>query len=197
MSKLLTLIVLSEICLLCNLKILCRLLYLTISFKVIRMKKKVLYIIATLAVLVSGVMVMPTKVYAIDFSDGISVCDFVGPLCDALQISGVSSADVGRMAMDYVKNRASLILSVVFVGIILIAVYIIIRAGITYISSQGKEEKIQEAQKAIKNVFIGIVVMFVGIVGIILVLAFFGGVGLIQSSDGGCTIEPDGTVKCD
>ncbi|MEO6728961.1 MAG: hypothetical protein ABIM99_03500 [Candidatus Dojkabacteria bacterium] len=79
----------------------------------------------------------------------------------------------GKPAVDAAVALVRLALQLVFVGIIVISIYIIIRAAVKYIRSEGDESKIQEAQKAIKSVFIGIAALFIGIIGIVIILAFF------------------------
>jgi len=84
----------------------------------------------------------------------------------------------GKSAIDAIVALVRLALQLVFIGIIIISIYIIIRAALKYIRSEGDESKIQEAQKAIKSVFIGIAALFIGIIGIVIILAFFNaGVG--------------------
>jgi hypothetical protein len=114
----------------------------------------------------------------IQAGENIGICTFIKPICDAFGLSGEISV---QSAFDYLRDRANILLSVLFVGIILLSVFIIVQAGIKYIQSQGDEKQIGEAQKAIKTVFIGIGVLFVGIAGLVLVLAFFGGLGLLNS----------------
>ena len=136
-----------------------------------------------------------TPVFAqFDLSNGIGICGFIGPICDAF-----GTPDDGTVtaieAQNFLSNRLNLVISFVFIGIILIAVYIIIRAGVKYIQSQGDEGKIGEAQKAIKSVFIGIGLLFVGIVGIVLVLAFFNATGFLGNARD-CTIDVSGQFNC-
>lgn len=83
--------------------------------------------------------------------------------------AGQTGTDVANSA----ANTIQLLLSLIFVGIIIVAVYIIIKAAIKYIRSEGDESKVKEAQKAIKTVFVGVAALFVGILGIVLILAFF------------------------
>ena len=126
------------------------------------------------------------------------ICNFVPQLCGALNLTPDSDfSDAGGTATSFLADRVQVILSIVFIAIILIAVFVIVRAGVLYIQSQGDESKIEQAQKAIRNVFIGIAVLFVGLVGIILVLAFFGGTELLGGfGDEECRINSSGAVVC-
>ncbi len=116
---------------------------------------------------------------------GVNICTFIGPLCTALNIDPENPTGAGDAALTFVRSRGELILSLVFIGIILLSVVIIIQAGVKYIQSQGDETKIQESTKAIKSVFIGIGVLIVGIAGLILVLVFFNATGFLTSSGTG------------
>ncbi len=57
--------------------------------------------------------------------------------------------------------------------LILVAVVYALLAAFKYIQSQGDSSKIEDAQKAIKAIFMGIAAMMIGIVGIVLVFVFF------------------------
>jgi hypothetical protein len=124
----------------------------------------------------------------------VGLCDFIGPICDALGIT--SSENAGSAAIDFVKSRGELILSLVFIGIILLSVVIIIQAGVKYIQSQGDEGKIAESTKAIKSVFIGIGVLIVGIAGLILVLVFFNATGFLKTDEADETTLQGCVSKC-
>lgn len=64
-------------------------------------------------------------------------------------------------------------LSLIFIGIIGIAIFYIIKSSIKYIRSEGDEGKVQESQKAIKAVFMGVAALMVGIIGLVVILALF------------------------
>jgi len=103
------------------------------------------------------------------------ICD-VFPFINNVGALGINSVCNGGKTGTVVTRTKDLIifaLNLIFVGLIIIAVFIIIRSAIKYIQSEGNESKIQEAQKAIKAVFVGIAVLIVGIVGIFIILAFF------------------------
>jgi hypothetical protein len=86
-------------------------------------------------------------------------------------------------AKSFVSDAVTTVGSLIFIGIIVVAVYIIIKAAVKYIRSEGDETKIGEAQKAIKNVFLGIAALFVGIIGIVLIIAIFNAGGAIGTTD--------------
>ena len=131
-----------------------------------------------IGVTIALVSFMPVMITAAEpVSAQVGVCTFIQPLCDALGIGGNNSGDV---AVGLAARWFNLAITIIFTAIILIAVYVIVTNAIKYMQSQGDETKIGEAQKAIKSVFIGIALMFVGLVGIVLVLAFFGGNNLLN-----------------
>lgn len=80
-------------------------------------------------------------------------------------------------------------LSLIFVGIIAVAVYVIIKAAIKYIRSEGDEAKIEEAQKAIKTVFMGVGALLVGIVGLVIILVFFQSSGALAGPQDGTGVD--------
>jgi uncharacterized membrane protein YidH (DUF202 family) len=114
------------------------------------------------------------------------ICD-VFPFLESIDAFGVNTSlctgtpDEG--ALSSAGEMVRFALSLVFVAIIVISIYVIIRAALKYIRSEGDPGKVEEAQKAIKNVFIGIGALFVGVIGIIIILAFFQAGGAIDSED--------------
>ncbi len=131
--------------------------------------------------MVSGV-VYPLKVHADNLICTVfpfikSIGSFgINGLC-----GGLSQTETASQISNYVK----LGLNLIFIGIIIISIYIIIKAALKYIRSEGDETKIQESQKAIKSVFIGIAALFVGVIGIIIVLAFFNATNVVNQNQNG------------
>lgn len=130
----------------------------------------------------------------------VNACTFIRPICDAIGLTEPGGSgeilEGGDGARQFLSGRLQLILSLVFVGIILLSVVIIVQSGVKYIQSQGDAGKIEEATKAIKTVFVGIAILFVGIAGLILVLFVFNATGLLTPTsptpDAGeaCRIDP-------
>jgi uncharacterized membrane protein YidH (DUF202 family) len=139
----------------------------------------------TLAFLVPIVTVatyifIPVRLNAANF-----LCD-VFPFLDSIEAFGIASSICGTPGTSDLTAAGQLIrfaLSLVFVAIIAISIYVIIRAALKYIRSEGDPGKVEEAQKAIKNVFIGIGALFVGIIGIVIILAFFQAGNALNTSD--------------
>jgi hypothetical protein len=71
-------------------------------------------------------------------------------------------------------SYAAFLLSFVFLGIGLYWVYLVIRAGIKYLNSQGDAKKIEESTTQIKSVGASIALMFLFVAFILLVGAAFG-----------------------
>lgn len=165
--------------------------------------KRLLLPISLLLVAISSSVFFAAPVQAqVQQGQEVTICTFIRPICQALGLVDANGNLVGNpegQVQSFVRNRAQLILSLVFIGIVLIAVYIIISNGIKYIQSQGDEGKIKAATKAIKTVFVGIAVLFIGIAGLVLVLVAFNATGLLnqQPVPGGCIIDPlSGFVTC-
>lgn len=142
---------------------------------------------ALLAMLPLSLLFMPGTVSA---QSDFGVCTLLGPLglpfgCSDGNFGG------GNVVNDYILPRVQFILSLLFIGLIVLSIFYVVKAAITYIQSQGNPEKIGEATKSIRSVFIGLGALFVGIAGILIVLAFFGGpAGGIDDFDVRCLERP-------
>lgn len=150
-------------------------------------KVKKLFVVPMIALvgLMSLTITMPQTVSAQS-----AICS-VFPFLDSIGLFGINNAicrgqseTTGTETAVATANFIQLILSLIFVGIIIVAVYIIIKSAIKYIRSEGEEGKVQEAQKSIKTVFVGIAALFIGILGIVLVLAFFRAGGAVSGQVG-------------
>lgn len=76
-------------------------------------------------------------------------------------------------SVDKISGFIRLALTLAFGIVILAAVAYSILAAIKYIKSQGDAGQVEEANKAIKAIFQGVVAMFVGIIGVVLVFFIF------------------------
>lgn len=150
-------------------------------------KAKKLFVIPMIAFvgLASLTVSMPQTVSA-----QTSVCT-VFPFLETIGLFGIGSSlcgttdasDTGAKAATAAANMIQLVLQLIFIGIIVVAVYVIIKSALKYIRSEGEEAKVQEAQKAIKTVFVGVAALFIGILGIVLVLAFFQASGAVDTEN--------------
>jgi len=115
------------------------------------------------------------------------------PFIQQVTAFGISSLCSGVTAEDTsnsIRSTFNLIVSLIFVAIIIFSIFVIIKAAIKYIRSEGDPAKIEEAQKAIKSVFVGIAALFVGLIGIIIIIAFFGAGDALQTNDINETTNP-------
>jgi hypothetical protein len=65
-------------------------------------------------------------------------------------------------------------LTLVFSIIVFYGIFLIIKAALSIIRSEGDSSKIEAGIGIIKSVYWGIAMIFIGIVGIVIVLSFFG-----------------------
>lgn len=144
------------------------------------MYKSKLIAFTTALILFGGVFASPAKAQ-------FGICELLGPIG---QPFGCASGQFGNVnvATEYLLPRVQFVLSLLFIGLILFAIFYVVKAAVTYIQSQGQPDKIAEATKAIRAVFVGLGALFVGIAGILLVLAFFGG-PLSGTNDGGAKLD--------
>lgn len=114
--------------------------------------------------------------------------DFLQQMFDILGSNGYGAAD---------KLTATItaLLYIILGAIILVAVVYSILAGIKYIRSEGDPGKIEEAQKAIKAILMGVASIFVGILGIVLVYAVLGQTILKPSFQQVCLSAPN-SIGC-
>jgi hypothetical protein len=162
-----------------------------------KLLKNTLLVIPVVVIMMTGLYILPQSVAAQGNSGSnipLGVCTFIPAICDAISGQEGSSSLTPQDASKFLQDRLRTVLSFVFIGIILISVFIILRAGIKYIQSQGDPGKIAEAQKAIQSVFVGFAVLFVGIIGLVLILAFFNITGLTDTTT--CTINAEGALVC-
>jgi hypothetical protein len=73
----------------------------------------------------------------------------------------------------YILTLLSNGLILFFSVIILIAIFQAALAGLKYITSQGEAEKVEEAQNALKSVFIGLLAVFVGVIVVVILGGVF------------------------
>jgi len=79
----------------------------------------------------------------------------------------------GTSTTDKIRGFIRLALTLAFGVVILAAVAYSIMSAIKYIRSQGDAGKVEEANKAIKAIFQGVAMMFVGIIGVVIVFFIF------------------------
>ena len=103
-----------------------------------------------------------------------TACGWLG--CNALGF------DLTRFDNVNVLQIIALISSLVFIGIIVIGVVYVIKGSLKIISSEGDSSKIEEGTKIFKGVMIGLVMIFQGILGVLLMIALFDASSVTQVS---------------
>ncbi|RMD77221.1 hypothetical protein D6810_01530 [Candidatus Dojkabacteria bacterium] len=115
-------------------------------------------------------------------SSGNVLCKLF-PLINSVASSFCAGGNDSAIVEGAASDAANLIrfaLQLVFVGIVGVAIYVIVKAALKYIRSEGEKESVEQARAAIKTVFAGIAALFVGIVGLVLVIAFFNASGALN-----------------
>lgn len=117
----------------------------------------------------------------------------------------ISKFPGGAGLLGFITSRVQLFFVLALIVLILAAVIYTIMAAFTYVRSQGESGKIEEAQKSIKAVWMGLASLFVGIVGMVLVFVFFNvafpstvqyETCLLAPGSEGCTVcKDDGIVE--
>lgn len=100
--------------------------------------------------------------------------------CDVYSNSTAFNAcgDVNGQVTSVIKYG----IAAVFGLIILYGIFLIIKAALTIIRSNGDPEQVQAGASIIRGVYIGIGIIFVGIIGLIVVIAFFGANGILNTT---------------
>jgi hypothetical protein len=130
-----------------------------------KMKLKLLRLITGLGLFASALMLLPQGAFAQGANSSFLPKQITN-------IFGLLGEDGGLTAV-FITGRVRVGLIIALAALILIAVVYALIAAFKYIQSQGDPGKIEEAQKAIKAIFLGIAAMMIGIVGIVLVFVFF------------------------
>ncbi|BCX13776.1 MAG: hypothetical protein KatS3mg085_308 [Candidatus Dojkabacteria bacterium] len=81
-----------------------------------------------------------------------------------------------------------LITSLIFTVFIAYGIFLIIKATYIIIRSEGVSEKYEKGYKLIKGVYVGVIMIFIGLIGLLIVAVFFGGVSIFNVE----LTEPEG-----
>lgn len=81
---------------------------------------------------------------------------------------------------DQVTNLIRAVISLVFIAIILYGIFLIIKAALTIIRSNGDPAQIESGAGIIRSVYIGIGIIFIGIIGLIVVIALLGASSVVN-----------------
>lgn len=102
--------------------------------------------------------------------------------CEVFGCTDFSNFNPGNVTLGGVVSLAQWGASLIFVIIIIIGIFSIVRGSYKMINSEGDDTKIQEGFKVIRGVWIGIGLIFVGLIGIIIISVIFGGTGIFQTT---------------
>jgi len=148
------------------------------------MKDRVLSVLVGVGFVLSAFILLPQGVWGASLlpEEITGIFDLMGP--DGTQTSV------------FLTSRVRVGLVIALAVLVLVAVVYAMIAAFKYIQSQGDAGKIEEAQKAIKAIFMGIAAMLIGVVGIVLVFVFFGATKPNASLFQTCLSAPN-SVGCD
>lgn len=107
-----------------------------------------------------------------------------------LEIFGLLGPE-GTGTANFITSRTRTALFIALGVVVLVAVVYALFAAFRYIQSQGDPGKIEEAQKAIKAIFMGVAAMLIGIVGIVLVYVFLGSSSVNPALNQVCISAPN------
>ena len=80
----------------------------------------------------------------------------------------------GHTPSTYVNNRVKSGLTMLFVGVFIVAIVYSALAAIKFISSQGDSSKLEQSKAAVKAILMGFAAMLVAIIGIFVILWVLG-----------------------
>lgn len=100
-----------------------------------------------------------------------TLCDF-GPCINEDDIG--EGDDLEENVNSTIENTVRLGVSLVFVGIIALGFFYVIKAAVKIIRGEGDSGEIEKGLTSIKSVYIGVALIFAGILGIVIVTGVFG-----------------------
>jgi hypothetical protein len=124
----------------------------------------------TLAIIIYVFSFFNSNVYAQGF------CDFY-PCGNGNSEGEIASEETLLSSM---SNVFQTVTSALFAIIILYGVYLVIKGAVEIIRSEGDAEKVEKGYKLIKSVYIGVAMIFIGLIGLVIIAALFGGVSIFQ-----------------
>ena len=124
--------------------------------------KKKIILLSTLiwSFILNSLLISQTKAQAL--------CDFLP--CGEVDDDSTTAEGVNSRLGEIFR----LVTSLIFVGLIALGVYIIIKAALKIIRSEGNSEKVQEGASSIKSVFIGLGLIFGGLIGLVVIGGILG-----------------------
>ncbi len=105
------------------------------------------------------------------------LCNFL-PCENAGFCANGSCSDALSNTSTYVRAGFTLL----FIGIIVFGIVVIVRAAIKIIQSEGDEKKIQEGSENIRGVLFGLIIIFIGVIGVVIIAALFDATGIFNQN---------------
>lgn len=132
--------------------------------------KKLVYVLISLIIFLAGTIYTP-------IAQAQTLCDF-GPCINEEDIG--SGTDLEENVNSTIENSVKLVLNLVFVGIIILGIFYVIKAAMKIIRGEGDPGVIQEGVTTIKSVYFGVALIFAGIIGLVIVSGIFGATTLFN-----------------
>lgn len=130
-------------------------------------KKNSIYFLSSMGAFFALFMGFPGGVYAASKTSTF-LPDWIN---DILGKFGTSS----EQQSNYVNSRIRLGLTILFIGVFIVAIAYSALAAIKFMSSQGDSGKLEESKGAVKAILMGFAAMLIAIMGIFLIVVIFGG----------------------
>jgi len=136
--------------------------------------KKILIITFVIALISSALIIIPTSLKL--KSQGL--CDFVP--CENASCPDGNCPNALTDTESIIKFSFTLI----FVAIIILGISMILRAVVKIIQSEGDEKKMQEGIEYMRGVMFGVIIIFVGIIGIVIITVLFNAQDILNQEPG-------------
>ena len=130
----------------------------------IRNIQKKLLILAIFLVVGLNLFFMPVN--ALDF------CSFFPCSTEQTQAAPGINTEIERII--------TVVLGLVFSAIIVFGIFLVIKAAMKIIRSEGDPGQVEEGSKIIRGVFIGIAIIFIGVIGLVLIVTIFQSGGIFN-----------------
>lgn len=152
--------------------------------------RKIIY--TSIAIITLLVFPALTLAQEVNGSKGTTECGIFSFLQNSI-LSGVlcSTPNTGTIGGTVATMVQSLI-TVIFIVVLIVAVLYTLKAAISYIRSEGNEQKVEGAKNAVKSVLLGVGAMFVALVGVVLIGSLFNG----NNESGGLSKNIQQLIDC-
>jgi hypothetical protein len=112
-------------------------------------------------------------------NEDVTACDYLA--CDLVDLNRFDGVNIESLLL--------LLPSLVFVGIIALGIWYVIKGAMRIVRSEGDSSKIEEGKKIMKGIYIGLFMILGGIVGLVIVMTLFGSSGAPTRGGGGGSLD--------